>query len=231
MFDKPYPLTPDTAGMSTYTHNGTLRGGSGHHVDIVQPASSGEVTLLLTDASGNTVGSGVGEASRRARQDPVRRMIFLVAVAALFAGYGAAYLASDDVRYLTRAGVEETHILQARRPIADLVADKKTDPALKGPLQLVLESRNYAASLGLQAKETYTTYADVGRDTLLLVLQASPKDCLCAHTWKYPIVGRIPYKGFFDPRAAQREADSFRRAGLRHLSPAVRRLFNARLVQ
>ena len=51
-FDKPYPLTPDTAGAATYTHNGTLRGGSGRHVDIVQPPSSGEVTLLLTNASG-----------------------------------------------------------------------------------------------------------------------------------------------------------------------------------
>jgi predicted aminopeptidase len=140
-------------------------------------------------------------------------MIFLVAVATLFAGYGTAYLASDDVRYLTRAGIEETHILEARRPIADLVEDKKTDPVLKGSLQLVLESRDYAARLGLLAKETYTTYADVGRDTLLLVLQASPKNCLCAHTWKYPIVGRIPYKGFFDPKAAQREASRFAAQG------------------
>ncbi|HEY8256602.1 MAG TPA: aminopeptidase [Gemmatimonadales bacterium] len=136
-------------------------------------------------------------------------MVFLVVVAALFAGYGTAYLASDDVRYLTRAGIEETHILQARRPIADLVADPKTHPDLRGSLQLVLDSRDYAARLGLVAKETYTTYADVGRDTLLLVLQASPRDCLCAHTWKYPIVGRIPYKGFFDPKAAEREASHF----------------------
>jgi predicted aminopeptidase len=140
-------------------------------------------------------------------------MIFLVAVAALFAGYGTAYLASDDVRYLTRAGIEETQILQARRPIADLVADKKTDAGLRGSLQLVLQSRDYAARLGLLAKETYTTYADVGRDTLLLVLQASPKNCLCAHMWKYPIVGMIPYKGFFDPRAAQSEASRFSAQG------------------
>jgi predicted aminopeptidase len=140
-------------------------------------------------------------------------MVFLIAVAALFAGYGTAYLASDDVRYLTRAGFEETRILEARRPISALVADPKTDPSVKGPLRLVLESRDYAARLGLQAKETYTTYADVGRDTLLLVLQASPRDCLCAHTWKYPIVGRIPYKGFFDQRAARREADRFTALG------------------
>jgi predicted aminopeptidase len=134
-------------------------------------------------------------------------MVFLVVVAALFAGYGTAYLASDDVRYVTRAGFEETRILQARQPIARLAADPRTDPGLRDALGLVVASRDYAARLGLDAKATYTTYADVGRDTLLLVLQAAPRDCICPHTWKYPIVGRIPYKGFFDTRAAQREAD------------------------
>ena len=44
-------------------------------------------------------------------------MVFFVVVAALFAGYGTAYLASDDVRYLTRAGFEETRILKSRQPI------------------------------------------------------------------------------------------------------------------
>jgi predicted aminopeptidase len=134
-------------------------------------------------------------------------MVFLVVVAAIFAGYGTAYLASDDVRYLTRAGIEETRILKAREPIGDLANDPFTAPALRDQLHLVLASRDYAARLGLEAKETYTTYADVGRDTLLLVLQAAPRDCICPHTWKYPIVGRIPYKGFFDPKAARREAD------------------------
>jgi predicted aminopeptidase len=115
-------------------------------------------------------------------------MIFLVVVATIFAGYGTAYLASDDVRYVSRAGMEEIRILQGRQPIAELVADRATDPAVKHALRLVLESRDYAATLGLEAKETYTTYSDVGRDTLLLVLQAAPKDCICPYTWKYPIV-------------------------------------------
>jgi len=151
----------------------------------------------------------------------VRRVVFLIVVAALFAGYGTAYLASDDIRYLTRAGIEETRILNARQPIAKLAADPRTDPALRQALGLVVASRNYAARLGLEAKETYTTYADVGRDTLLLVLQAAPRDCICPHTWKYPIVGRIPYKGFFDLDAARREADRFAARGYDiHLRPS-----------
>jgi predicted aminopeptidase len=143
----------------------------------------------------------------------MRPVFFLVVVAALFAGYGTAYLASDDIRYLTRAGIEETRILQARQPIAQLAADPRADPALREALGLVVASRDYAARLGLEAKETYTTYADVGRDTLLLVLQAAPRDCICPHTWRYPIVGRIPYKGFFDTRAARREAEQLAARG------------------
>ena len=140
-------------------------------------------------------------------------MVFFVVVAALFAGYGTAYLASDDIRYVTRAGFEETRILRSRQPIDRLVRDSSITPSVRRSLGLVLETRDYAARLGLEAKETYTTYSDVGRDTLLLVLQAAPKDCICAHTWKYPIVGRIPYKGFFDPKAAQREASRFAARG------------------
>jgi predicted aminopeptidase len=140
-------------------------------------------------------------------------MVFFALVAALFAGYGTAYLASDDVRYITRAGFEETRILKSRQPISRLVRDSSVAPSVRRSLRLVLDTRNFAAELGLEAKETYTAYADVGRDTLLLVLQAAPKDCICPHTWKYPIVGRIPYKGFFDLDAARREAGRFASRG------------------
>ncbi len=140
-------------------------------------------------------------------------MVFLVLVGVLFVGYGTAYVASEDVRYLTRAGFEETRILQLRQPISKLVADSGVDPETRGALNVVLEARDYAATLGFEAKKTYTTYADVGRDTLLLVLSASPKDCLCPYTWKYPIVGRVPYKGFFDFRMAHAAAEDLAASG------------------
>lgn len=138
----------------------------------------------------------------------------LVVAVGLFVTFSGAWLLSDEVRYLTRAGVEEARILENTRPLDQVIADPGTDPATRGLLQLVVEVRGFADSLGYAAGDTYTTYTDVGRDTLLLVVSASAKNCICPHTWKYPIVGRVPYKGFFDPRMALAEAERLERRGL-----------------
>lgn len=132
--------------------------------------------------------------------------VILVAVG-LFAGFGTAYLASDNVRYLTRAGLEETRILRNARPLDALIDDEDVPESRRSLLRLVRDVRQHADRIGLTAGDTYTTFSDVGRDTLLLVLSAAPRDCICPVTWKYPIVGRVPYKGFFDPRMAERERD------------------------
>jgi len=149
-------------------------------------------------------------------------MGILVAAVALFFGFGTAWLVSHDVRYLTRAGLEEVAILQNARSLAAIVADPDTPAETRQWVGLVLAARDFADDIGFRAGDTYTTYTDVGRDTLLLVVSASRKDCLCPHTWKYPIVGRIPYKGFFDAAMARREAAGFEARGMdTYLRPAA----------
>ncbi len=140
-------------------------------------------------------------------------MGLLIAAAALLLGYGTAYVASDDVRYLTRAGIEETRILVGRVPISRLAADVTVPDSVRAAARLVIDARLYAVEIGLDAKETYTTYSEVRRDTLLLVLTTSPRTCLCPVTWTYPIVGRVPYKGYFDFAQARTAAAEYMAKG------------------
>ena len=112
--------------------------------------------------------------------------------------------------YLSRAAWEEGKILAGRRPISELVRDRAIDPVVRAKLQLVLDARAYAEdSIRLKTGESFTTYSKLQNDTLVLVLSAAYRDRLEAYTWWFPIVGRVPYKGFFDFEAARRAAKSF----------------------
>ncbi len=141
-------------------------------------------------------------------------------VLAIVVGAGAAIvvlllLVSADARYVARAGIEEARILLRRRSIEKILADSSVPAALRQRLRLVLEARRYAAdSLGLAVGGTYTTYVDVGRDTLLLVLSASRRDKLREVTWTFPIVGVVPYKGFFSAERARRAGRELDAQGL-----------------
>ena len=132
------------------------------------------------------------------------------------AGAAVLYLgATPTGRYLVRAGWEEGRILLRRRPITELVRDVTTPPARRAKLALVLEARDFARdSVGLDVGESFTTFSHLDRDTLVLVLSGSYRDLLKPRTWWFPVVGRVPYKGFFDfgaARAAVRalEADGY----------------------
>lgn len=116
--------------------------------------------------------------------------------------------------YLSRAGWEEAKILGARRSIDKLVRDPSVDAGTRGKLALVLAARRFAAdSVRLAAKESFTQYTRLASDTLVLVLNAAYRDQLRRYTWWFPIVGRVPYKGYFDVDAAQRAARDLDRQG------------------
>jgi predicted aminopeptidase len=139
------------------------------------------------------------------------------------AGAVAAYLTITPTgRYIVRAGWEEAKILARRRPIVELVEDGATPAAVRTKLQLVLAARAFAEdSLGLRAGESFTTYSQLDRDTLVLVLSGAYRDRLERYTWWFPIVGRVPYKGFFDFEAARRASrDLEERAFDSYLRPA-----------
>jgi predicted aminopeptidase len=125
-------------------------------------------------------------------------------------------------RYLLRAGWEEARILAARRPIAELARNDSVPEATRRKLQLVLDARAFAAeSLGLSAGESFTTFTQLRRDTLVLVLSGVYPDQLRQKTWWFPIVGSVPYKGYFSVNQAKRAAEDLKKDGFdAYLRPA-----------
>ena len=125
-------------------------------------------------------------------------------------------------RYVTRAAWEEAKILAGRRNIVALVNDSTLSHDIRAKLGIVVAAREYAVgTLGLSGGESFTTYSQLPRDTLVLVLSAARRDTLVGYTWWFPVVGRFPYKGFFDFDQAQRTAAAMRLAGYdTYLRPA-----------
>lgn len=116
--------------------------------------------------------------------------------------------------YVLRAGLEEAKILSRREPISEVIARPGTEPETRRKLELVLQARDFAEhGLSLAAGKSYTTYSWVDSDTLLLVVSAAHPDRFEPHTWWFPIVGRVPYKGFFNFGAAHAEAEKLRDRG------------------
>jgi predicted aminopeptidase len=122
---------------------------------------------------------------------------------------------AGGVGYFVRAGWSEARILMARRPIADLLARDDTDPGLRERLALTLAVREFAAErLGLRVGDSYTTFAEVDGEATVWVLSAARRDRLAAHTWWYPLVGRVPYRGFFARDGAEKAGRRLAAQGL-----------------
>lgn len=147
------------------------------------------------------------------RPGRLRRRLGLATGLLLLAGVGSSFTACSPM-YVIRAGIAEAKILAGRRPLVEVIADPATDPATRNTLILVREARAFAISeLGLNTGDSYTSFTQLESDTLALVLSAAYQDRLQARTWWFPIVGHVPYRGFFDEGDALKEELKLQRDG------------------
>ena len=130
---------------------------------------------------------------RRLRTVVIRGILGVLAISAVVGAWACSPV------YVIKAGIAEAKILRARRPISDVLRDPATDEATRGQLAYILEARRFAAEeMGVDPGDAYTMYTKLDRDTLALVVSAAEKDRLVPKTWWFPVVGRMPYKGYFD---------------------------------
>ncbi|MSP24374.1 MAG: hypothetical protein EXR75_04265 [Myxococcales bacterium] len=115
-----------------------------------------------------------------------------------------------QLEYLVQAAAGQDEIAYRARPIAEVLADPHEDANTRRMLSAVGDVKEFAAANGLIATSSYSSYADLERSAVVWVVTAAPALSLVARTWTFPIVGDVPYLGWFERRDAERFA-----AGLR----------------
>ena len=112
--------------------------------------------------------------------------------------------------YYGHLAVGQAKLLWARQPIESLLEDSKTDPELRAKLELVQHARHFAAELGLDVGGQYTSFVPWPHDRIVTSIIATEAGAISPTNFRFPIVGEVPYKGFFDQERAEREASELR---------------------
>lgn len=150
---------------------------------------------------------------RRVKRAAVGSLATLATLAAALAAVGLASGCSAVAYYAQSVG-GHLDLMQRARPVADWIADPATPSALRERLALGQQLRAFAVrELALPDNASYQRYADLGRNVVVWNVVAAPELSLKLKTWCYPLMGCVGYRGYFDPAAAQAEAQALRAAG------------------
>lgn len=98
-------------------------------------------------------------------------------------------------------------LLSRREPIEKALSSPDVPEEQKHKLRLAIEARKFAETeLHFKPTKNYQTYVDLKRPYVTWVVTAAPKYKVESYRWKYPLVGKLPYKGFFTVEEAKAEA-------------------------
>src|SRR5438034_6679076 len=109
---------------------------------------------------------------------------------------------------LTQAQGQLRVLLNSER-IDTLLADAAVPVETKLKLRLIREIKSFGEhELGLNRSSNYETFYDTKGQPITYIVSACRKDRFEPYIWWFPIVGDVPYKGFFAKSDAQEEARS-----------------------
>jgi predicted aminopeptidase len=146
------------------------------------------------------VASGIGAVAATA----------LVAAAAVCTTSGCA-----TVGYYAQSVVGHLEMLQAARPVPQVLDDPATTSALRERLALSQQMRDFAVrELGEPDNASYRRYANLHRSAAVWNVVAAPELSLTPKTWCFWIVGCVGYRGYYDQARAVALADELEKSGL-----------------
>ncbi len=117
-------------------------------------------------------------------------------------------------RYLAQAGCGQIDLMLRARDLDRAVADPHVPARIRGLLAQVGAIKKFGERHSLRPTGNYHRYVELDRPVVVWVVQASDPLRFHSKTWWFPIVGRVPYLGWFERDAAYDFARELREEGL-----------------
>ena len=164
----------------------------------------GRVLVHLEDVPARPVRTAALRAAETARRG---------AAAFMLAALTVGTLSGCRPLYVAKVGIQHLRYISRARPISEEIT-KSSDPVRRHRLELVLQARDFAAANGLAPGGSYLKVADTAGLSAGYVVTAARRDRLEPYEWSYPVIGKIPYRGYFerasaDAFAKEMEADGY----------------------
>jgi predicted aminopeptidase len=139
-------------------------------------------------------------AARSGRSLVLRFMAFAIITGS------ALSLSGCGVAYLLHAAKGQYELISESVPVEKALEKEVLSPRGKKHLMMVEKIKTFGEKhLGLKPTDNYTTVYLKSRTNFIYTVSACPKDRLARVTWWFPIVGSVPYLGFFDLDKAKAE--------------------------
>ena len=126
-----------------------------------------------------------------------RKRTLRYGIVALLAVLGLASTPACAVRYVATRAFYQAELLARREPVDKILAEGTLSAGQEQRLRIFAEVKAFGASVGLSATHNYDTYARTW-DRTIWNLSATPALSFAPKTWWFPIVGTVPYLGYFN---------------------------------
>lgn len=112
----------------------------------------------------------------------------------------------DLAIYALSQGTGQVALVWNSKPVDEILKDPAFPDSLKQKLILITEIKKYAIdSLGINPSDNYSTVYDQKGKSILFTVSACEPFALKPKEWSFPFLGTVPYKGFFNIKAAKKE--------------------------
>jgi predicted aminopeptidase len=101
----------------------------------------------------------------------------------------------------------------SREPIDKVLETDKIAAETRKKLTFTKSVIEFARKAGLEVGSSYKYYIELGGEAVSYTVQAARPTELELKTWWFPIVGRVPYLGYFDRKDRDKEAEALEKQG------------------